>query len=79
MALGFEKPCNATSADFLTSITNPAERIVQAGNEDQAPRLPEEFANMWKHSVNYRVLQDEITATRLALGRHDQLHAEKLQ
>ncbi|ESZ90511.1 multidrug resistance protein CDR1 [Sclerotinia borealis F-4128] len=49
--LGFAKDNRATTADFLTSLTSPAERIVREGYEDQAPRSPKEFATAWKQSI----------------------------
>ncbi|KAK8060980.1 hypothetical protein PG996_010910 [Apiospora saccharicola] len=48
--LGFEKPPRATTADFLTSLTNPAERIIRDGYHDRAPKSPDEFADAWKDS-----------------------------
>ncbi|KAF1961950.1 AtrD, ABC-transporter [Byssothecium circinans] len=59
--LGFQKHPRATTADFLTSITNPAERRVRMGFEGRVPRSAEEFASAWKRSAPARVLlQDTI-------------------
>ncbi|OTA55242.1 hypothetical protein K449DRAFT_176834 [Hypoxylon sp. EC38] len=58
--LGFEKPSRATTADFLTSLTNPVERIIREGYEDRAPRTPFEFADMWKQSPQAKRLIEEI-------------------
>ncbi|KAI1455296.1 ABC drug exporter AbcA [Annulohypoxylon moriforme] len=58
--LGFVRPSRATTADFLTSLTSPRERIIQAGYEKRVPRLPEEFANVWKHSEEARNLRAKI-------------------
>ncbi|QSZ28689.1 hypothetical protein DSL72_003189 [Monilinia vaccinii-corymbosi] len=60
--LGFEKDNRATTADFLTSLTNPAERIVREGFEDHTPRSPEEFATAWKRSAEREKLIKEIDA-----------------
>ena len=49
--LGFECPNRQTTADFLTSMTSPAERVVRPGFEGRVPRTPEEFAQRWKSSV----------------------------
>jgi ATP-binding cassette subfamily G (WHITE) protein 2 (PDR) len=60
--LGFVKPDRSTTADFLTSLTNPAERIVRKGFEGQAPRTPDEFAAVWKQSTGAKLLNEAICA-----------------
>ena len=64
--LGFVKPSRATTADFLTSLTNPAERIIQEGSEDQVPRSPDEFAAAWKQTPEAKQLMEEIGAFDIA-------------
>ncbi|KAJ5515061.1 CDR ABC transporter [Penicillium fimorum] len=58
--MGFHCPERQTTADFLTSLTSPAERIVKAGFESMVPRTPAEFALAWKNSAAYKELQKEI-------------------
>ncbi|CAH0015952.1 unnamed protein product [Clonostachys rhizophaga] len=58
--LGFKKHDRATTADFLTSLTNPAERIIEHGHELTAPRTPDEFATAWKKSQNSQNLRSKI-------------------
>ncbi|KAI1284150.1 P-loop containing nucleoside triphosphate hydrolase protein [Xylaria sp. FL0933] len=60
ISLGFVKHDRATTADFLTSITNPSERVVRNGLEEEAPRSPTEFANVWKRSDLAKSLVAEI-------------------
>ncbi|KAJ6260894.1 ABC multidrug transporter C [Drechslerella dactyloides] len=60
--MGFECEERATTADFLTSLTNPAERRIKAGFEDRVPRTPDEFAQRWKESEPRKRLMDEIAA-----------------
>ncbi|KAF3401388.1 ABC transporter CDR4 [Talaromyces pinophilus] len=60
--LGFARPSRATTADFLTSITNPAERLIRPGYENRVPRLPDEFAAVWKQSSEAGQLMNEIDA-----------------
>ncbi|KAI4601527.1 hypothetical protein KJ359_011657 [Pestalotiopsis sp. 9143b] len=48
--MGYHCPDRQTTADFLTSLTNPSERKVQPGFEGRVPRTPEEFAKAWKQS-----------------------------
>lgn len=58
--LGFERPLRATTPDFLTSITNPDERLTREGFKDKVPRSPDDFARAWKQSVQARQLLADI-------------------
>lgn len=58
--LGFARPSRATTPDFLTSLTNPAERVVREGYEDRVPRSPDEFAEVWRRSSQARVMFREM-------------------
>ncbi|OJJ45647.1 hypothetical protein ASPZODRAFT_98405 [Penicilliopsis zonata CBS 506.65] len=58
--MGFQCPERQTTADFLTSLTSPSERIVRPGFEDKVPRTPDEFAAAWKRSDAYADLMREI-------------------
>ncbi|CAK9439084.1 uncharacterized protein LODBEIA_P33080 [Lodderomyces beijingensis] len=58
--MGYECPERQTTADFLTSITNPAERVVRPGFENKVPRTSEEFDKFWKSSPEYTALIQEI-------------------
>lgn len=58
--MGFECPERQTTADFLTSLTSPVERIVRPGFEGKTPNTPDEFAQAWKNSNTYRKLMQEI-------------------
>lgn len=58
--LGFVCPEQQTTADFLTSMTSPSERIIRPGWDDKTPRSPEEFAQMWKQSRDRELLMEEI-------------------
>lgn len=58
--MGFHCPERQTTADFLTSLTNPAERIIQPGAEKRVPKTPEEFALAWKQSRQRSELLREI-------------------
>ncbi|MCJ1478683.1 hypothetical protein MMC13_007364 [Lambiella insularis] len=49
-SLGFERPARWTSADFLTSVTDPHERKVRNGYEDRIPRSPEQFEEAFAKS-----------------------------
>ncbi|KAL4805482.1 ABC-2 type transporter-domain-containing protein [Aspergillus unguis] len=58
--MGFECPQRQTTADFLTSLTSPAERLVRPGYENRVPRTPDEFAAVWKQSEERAKLMAEI-------------------
>ena len=57
--MGFYCTERATTGDFLTSLTNPVERVVREGFENRVPRTPDEFAAAWQNSDDRaRLLQD---------------------
>ncbi|UPK90458.1 hypothetical protein LCI18_001393 [Fusarium solani-melongenae] len=56
--LGFICPEQQTTPDFLTSMTNPTERIIRPGCHP--PSTPDEFAQAWKGSQQRARLLDEI-------------------
>lgn len=58
--LGFECPQRQTTADFLTSLTNPAERVVRKGFQGKTPYTPDEFAAVWQKSEDRARLLQEI-------------------
>lgn len=60
--MGFECPDRQTTADFLTSLTSPTERLVRPGYENTVPRTPDEFAARWKQSVERKQLLTDIEA-----------------
>ncbi|PYH88728.1 hypothetical protein BO71DRAFT_467139 [Aspergillus ellipticus CBS 707.79] len=58
--MGYHCPDRQTTADFLTSLTNPVERVVQPGFEARVPRTPDEFAKAWKASQLRNELMKQI-------------------
>jgi ATP-binding cassette, subfamily G (WHITE), member 2, SNQ2 len=48
--LGFECPPRQTTADFLTSITDPNARKVKSSYEKKAPRTAEDFERVFRES-----------------------------
>lgn len=58
--MGYHCPDRQTTADFLTSLTNPAERTVRQGFEAKVPRTPDEFAEAWRNSQDRAQLVREI-------------------
>ena len=60
--MGFACAPRQTTADFLTSLTSPSERLIKPGFEDRTPRTAEEFVAIWKSSTEYaRLLEDIAT------------------
>lgn len=60
--MGFEHLPRQSTADFLTSLTNPAERVVRLGFVGRTPRNADEFAAIWQASSERAVLLKEILA-----------------
>ncbi|KAJ7910672.1 ABC-2 type transporter-domain-containing protein [Mycena leptocephala] len=59
---GFVCAPRQTTGDFLTSLTNPAERLVAEGFESRVPRTSDEFARVWRESAEYQTLLKDIAA-----------------
>ncbi|QLL30703.1 hypothetical protein HG536_0A05180 [Torulaspora globosa] len=63
--MGYVCPDRQTTADFLTAVTSPAERIV---NEEfikkgiRVPQTPKEMSDYWRNSSEYRKLIAQIDA-----------------
>ncbi|CAH6720308.1 pleiotropic ABC efflux transporter of multiple drugs Cdr1p [[Candida] jaroonii] len=58
--MGYQCAERQTTADFLTSLSNPAERIVKQGYEKRVPRTPIEFYQYWRNSSLRQDLLTEI-------------------
>lgn len=57
--LGFDCADRQTTGDFLTSLTNPIERIIRKGWENKVPRTPDDFERCWQESeARQHLLQD---------------------
>ncbi|KAL1840395.1 hypothetical protein VTJ49DRAFT_521 [Mycothermus thermophilus] len=57
---GWLCPPRQTTGDFLTSITNPSERVARPGMEHKVPRTPEEFERYWLASPEFAALQRDM-------------------
>ncbi|KAJ5701887.1 hypothetical protein N7488_009435 [Penicillium malachiteum] len=60
--MGYHCPDRQTTGDFVTSLTNPVERLVQPGFEARVPRTPDEFAERWKSSKLHQEMMQDITS-----------------
>ena len=57
--LGFHCPERETTADFLTAVTDPKQRIIRDGYEAKAPKTAEDFEKAYNSSETFeRVLTD---------------------
>lgn len=60
-AQGWFCPRRQTTGDFLTSLTNPMERIPREGMEKMVPKTAAEFEKYWRNSPEYRALRLEMS------------------
>ena len=60
VSLGFVCPLRASTSDFLTSITNPTERLERDGFKGKTPRTPEDFERVWQGSSERAMLSESI-------------------
>ncbi|CAM1508811.1 Fc.00g025500.m01.CDS01 [Cosmosporella sp. VM-42] len=58
--MGWQHHARQSSGDFVTAITNPAQRIAREGHENLVPRTPEEFERYWHESSDYTSILEEI-------------------
>lgn len=66
--MGWECPQRQTTADFLTSLTNPSQRQPRPGFEKSVPSTSKEFYERWQNSPERKMLLAEIDAR---LNSHD--------
>lgn len=59
--LGFARAANATTPDFLTSLTNPAERMARSGWDERVPKSRDDFVAAWNSSREAKSLRREIS------------------
>lgn len=74
--MGYVKAERQTSAEFLTSVTDPMARVVKAGVAG-VPETADEFAAYWKNSEEYQKLLETIDAKRAKFS--SQKTAEELK
>lgn len=73
--LGFDCPERWTTADFLTSVTDPHERSIRPGWEDRIPRSAQDFADVYRKSDAYQQNLEDIADYEAQLDeqRHDRM------
>ncbi|KAJ5948639.1 hypothetical protein N7454_001946 [Penicillium verhagenii] len=58
--MGWKRHPRQVSADFLTSITNPSERVPQEGMAEVVPRTATDFETYWRKSEEYSELREKM-------------------
>jgi ABC-type multidrug transport system ATPase subunit len=75
--LGFDCPERWTTADFLTSVTDPHARSVRKGWEHRIPRTAGEFAAAYRESDAYRRNLDDMADFEAQLERERRARLEE--
>lgn len=73
---GWHCPQRQTTADFLTSVTNPQERKAREGMENLVPRTPDEFETYWLNSPEFQALNTEIVKYEETFPHHGEMVTE---
>jgi hypothetical protein len=68
--LGFECPPRQTTADFLTSVTDPNARVIKSGYEDKLPRTSEDLERCFRNSADCKANSDAIAAFEAEIERN---------
>ncbi|KAI1780480.1 ABC-2 type transporter-domain-containing protein [Hypoxylon cercidicola] len=76
--LGFDCPERWTTADFLTSVTDPHERSVRPGWEDRIPRSAQDFADVYRKSEAYQHNLEDIADYEAQLEEQRQRLVENM-
>lgn len=77
--LGLHCPERETTADFLTSVTDPAQRVYREGYEARAPKTAEEFERAFKASENYKKVLADVDSYEKDLERTGHLQAKEFK
>lgn len=72
--MGWQCPQRQTTPDFLTSVTNPSERIPREGYENKVPRTAHEFEKYWLNSDEYNACMSELSQDKEAFGTQNPLN-----
>jgi len=71
--MGWQCPQRQTTPDFLTSVTNPSERIPREGYENKVPRTALDFEKYWLNSEEYKLCMLELAQDKEAFGTQNPL------
>ena len=73
--LGFERPPRWTTADFLTSVSDPHERQIRKGFENRVPRSAEQFEQAFRKS---QAFEKNLTDIQNLETEGEELRRERL-
>lgn len=79
MDLGLYCADRETTADFLTSVTDPAQRVFRTGYEAQAPKTAEDFERVFKSSANFKKVLFDVEEYEKHLNRTDHVNAREFK
>lgn len=77
--MGLHCPDRETTADFLTSITDPAQRIFREGFEAKAPKTAEEFERAFKNSSYYQNVLADVADYEKTIGTTEHSDAREFK
>ena len=77
--LGLHCPDRETTADFLTSVTHPAQRIYREGFKAQAPKTAEDFEQAFKNSPYFQKVLADIAEYEKHLQQTDHVDAREFK
>ena len=77
--LGLYCPERETTADFLTSVTDPTQRVFREHYEASAPKTAEDFERAFKASPNYKRVLEDIEDYEKHLGNTDFIDAREFK
>ncbi|OZJ04696.1 hypothetical protein BZG36_02558 [Bifiguratus adelaidae] len=69
MEMGYTCEPRKSIPDFMTSITNPNERIIVESFEEKVPETPEQFERYFLESNDHQVLLQNIAEYEARIGR----------
>jgi ABC-type multidrug transport system ATPase subunit len=76
--LGFYAQERQTTPEFLTAVTSLSERIVRQDYAGPVPQTPQEFADAFRRSSYYDLLESDISSYR-QLATQNNLDAEEFE
>ncbi len=77
--LGFYCPDRQTTADFLTSVTDPLQQQFVQGKEHSAPKSSQELEKAFKASPAYRQVLQDVDAYEQNLHKSDHADAREFK
>ncbi|KAF2876506.1 ABC drug exporter AtrF [Massariosphaeria phaeospora] len=77
--LGYHCPRRQTTADFLTAVTDPAERQFRAGCEVSTPKTPVDLEAAFRTSEQYHKVLSEIAQYEGELEQSDYIDAKEFE